>query len=116
MTPLEVFAAIAIALFTMIGGVLLNAAITSPRNCIKTVEFLHKWVRSLLGGSLALAIYALLNRYIRHTSDSLTTDPLMLISIIGFVFFGLFLLAEKIAMVLTATNVTAENHTDVPNR
>ena len=99
---LELFAAAVIATYAMIGGAILNAAITNPKTCAPVLTWLYRWFRPLSSSAIALVIFAAGKRYFDGTLAGLFSDPLFWIAVAQAILLTLFSLAQR--FVIEASN------------
>lgn len=99
MSLLDILITMAIAAYAMLGGALLNAAITAPENYLKLMSKNWKDIFSILAGGAALIIGGVLIMAFQiEPATSIDDNPLIYLGIAHIAIGGIFWLCRKISI------------------
>lgn len=87
----EIVIATLIATYAIVGGAVLNAAITNPHACAKVMDWLRPWVAPLVPATIALCVIAILKSW----PDGPWLNHLFLIAVAQAAVLVLFWLASR---------------------
>jgi hypothetical protein len=79
----------------MVGGAILNAAITSPVQCKPILDWLWPWFRPFVAGSIGLFFFPLARHAFSGSLGEFWSDFTVWIAIAEGALLGIFVLADK---------------------
>ena len=109
MSALEFLATAVIATYAMIGGAVLNGAITSPYRCMHVLSFLHRWVRPFISSAVALWAVAIYRAIETDDFTTIVNDPIAWVAISEMILLEIFVLANRFAIEAGKTEYDQED-------